>query len=365
MAWQHRDLNYHQSGYQDRYGPGADGGRPGPSSNSDRLSHRTDKSWKDQPSMSPYGPSTSQYPPKDYPNARGEYQVIPRAYPHSRDLSPSDQFASGPQRDFQNGRPQESRHSATATSTISSSSSEDDSENIPHMPLPQGTAHPGAYAYGYPGYAPSQAGYAPSVVAGGYPGTMKSAKSVPALLAPTFDGEPCPVHHGPMPPPAMGVPPMSMPPMVHPGYATMGPPRRAASIYDMRMMSPPPTIYGTLPPPGSVAPDSRSVAGSNIMGPSGVPMGIPPQFLPPMARPKPLVIGEGGTPEVLPTRSAKEKSANIPKAILAAKGETNSTTKEDLLKRPFCCKGGTTVGWIILSVIVLGVMLTLMLLFIL
>ena len=22
MAWQHRDLNYHQSGYQDRYGPG-------------------------------------------------------------------------------------------------------------------------------------------------------------------------------------------------------------------------------------------------------------------------------------------------------------------------------------------------------
>ena len=22
MAWQHRDLNYHQSGYQDKYGPG-------------------------------------------------------------------------------------------------------------------------------------------------------------------------------------------------------------------------------------------------------------------------------------------------------------------------------------------------------
>ena len=328
------------------------------------MSHRTDKSWRNQPSMSPYGP---QYPPKDYPGGRGDYGP-PRDYPHSRDLSPSEQFHSPPQHGggYPNGRQQESRHSATATSTISTSSSDDDSEQPHHQVPPPGAGHPAAYGYGgyHPGYPPSQAPY-PASVAGGYPGgTMKSAKSVPALVAPTYDGEPCPVHHGPMPPPGMPGPPMSMPPMVHPGYATMGPPRRAASIYDMRMMSPPPTIYGTLPHPVGPA-DARSIAGSTVLGPAapGAPLGIPPQLLPPMARPRPLVIGEGGTAEVLPVRSNKDKDGALPKALLAAKGGAGDPV-DPKSKGPFCCKGGKVVFVAILSVIVLGIIATLMLLFI-
>ena len=192
---------------------------------------------------------------------------------------------------------------------------------------------------------------------------MKSAKSVPALLAATYDGEPCPVHHIGMHP----GPPMSMPPMMHHGYATMGPPRRAASIYDMRMMSPPPppTIYGTLPHPMPAA-DARSMAGS-MMGPAapGAPLGIPPQLLPPMARPRPLVIGEGGTPEVLPVRGAHDKGAALPKSILASKAAAGAVADEDNMKKRFCWRGGMCVGWIILGVVVVGILLTLMLLFIL
>jgi len=358
MAWQHRDLNYQQSGYQDRYGPGADEGRP--------ASNRGDKAWPSTSSSyannakNSYSrrefPRHEEYPPRDYPMSGDDYPSH-KKYPHSRDLSPSDHHYPSSQ-----SRPHGSRHSATATSTISSSSSEDSEQ-------PEG--HPGAMMgphtnYGYDGYYP---GYPPH---GGYPqGTMKSTKSVPSMLAPTVDGEPCPVHHHPpgppmpMPPPPMPMP-MPHPSMVHPGYATMGPPRRAASIYDMRMMSPQPmpNIYGTLPhPPPTVAPDTRSVVGSAIMGPpgSGVPVGIPPHLLPPMARPRPLVIGEGGTPEVLPVRGSQEKGAAIAKSIIASK----SGDDEKPVKQKFCCPGGMCVMWTILSFIVFGILLTLMLMFIL
>jgi len=347
MAWQHRDLNYHQSGYQDRYGPGADEGR-----------HRGDKVWPSTSSPHANGaknsyprrefPRHKEYPPRDYPMSGDEYPSH-KEYSHSRDLSPSDHNYPNSQ-----SRPHGSR-SATATSTISSSSSEDSEQ-------PEGPPHPG---YGYDGYYP---GYPPTA---GYPqGTMKSTKSVPSMLAPTVDGEPCPVHHHPppgapmpMPPPAMPMP-MPHPSMVHPGYATMGPPRRAASIYDMRMMSPMPNIYGTLPHPApAVAPDARSVVGSTIMSPQGlaVPVGIPPHLLPPMARPRPLVIGEGGAPEVLPVRGSQEKAAAIAKSII----ESKSGEDEKLAKQKFCCPGGMCVMWTILSFIVFGILLTLMLMFIL
>uniref|UniRef100_A0A6A7FSW3 Leucine-rich repeat extensin-like protein 2 n=1 Tax=Hirondellea gigas TaxID=1518452 RepID=A0A6A7FSW3_9CRUS len=383
MAWQHRDLNYHQSGYQDRYGPGAEGGRiQGPPSSSDRVSHRTDKTWNTQKEsnqglLSPYNQQPQQqYPPRDYPSTS-------RDYPHSRELSPSEHLSpqQQPQQPPYQQRQQESRHSATATSTISSSSSEDDSE----QPGPQGPVGPQHPVYGYSGPPPAggyypgyplpplqHPGYAPSVIPGYHGGgTMKSAKSVPALLAATYDGEPCPVHHSSV----MGLPPhMSMPPMMHPGYATMGHPRRAASIYDMRMISSPPppaTIYGTLPHhmPAPL-PDTRSVVGgSAIMGPAapGAPLGIPPQLLPPMARPRPVVIGEGGAPEVLPVRGRNEKDVSaLPTSLLSAKGAAASGDEDvKKIKKPFCCHGGACVCWIILSVIVIGIVLTLMLLFIL
>lgn len=353
---------------------GADGSRMGPPSNSDRLSHRTDKSWRRESSQPPaaYGMQQAANS-REYTPSRGEYP--PRDYMHSREMSPSvDHYGVHHQGSRQ---PHESRHSGTATSTISSSSSEDDSD----QPPPHGM-HPG-YGYNgyYPGYQPSQAGgyaqsqagmYGPPPGATGYPhGTIKSAKSVPALVAATYDGEPCPVHHGGMPvPPPMSMPPM--PPMVHPGYATMGHPRRSASIYDMRMMMtpapPPPAIYGTLPMPAPVASDARSVVGSTMMSTSGAPVGIPAQLLPPMARPRPLVIGEGGTPEVLPVRADNEKGATLPKALLASKAAAAAAGGSDdgkSLKKPFCCRGGVCVSWIILSVIVIGILLTLMLLFIL
>merc|ERR1711962_1340553 len=95
--------------------------------------------------------------------------------------------------------------------------------------------------YGYSGYYP---GYPP---AGPYGGTMKSARSVPALAMATWDGEPCPVHHGhpgqpmsmPGPPPGPGsMGPPGYPPMMGPMSLPPGPPGprgRAGSIYDMRM----------------------------------------------------------------------------------------------------------------------------------
>lgn len=272
--------------------------RPGPPSTSDRLSHRTDKSWRTQR------------------DSQGG------AYPPSR---PS----------YSTGRPPSRPHSTVSSSHTSSSSSEGDStQDDPraHMPPPPQPL------YGYEGFYPTYAvaPYPPSV--SHYPGTIKSAKSVPALLGP-WDREPCPVH---------GVGPLSLPPP--PPLMAMPPPRRAASIYDMRLLSPPPPpgpIYGTLPvrPAG----DRRSLA-------------IPPQLLPPMARPRPLVVSEDGTTEPLPVRSPPDKpGASL---TLAASAKLAADDARDSEKRRGC-RGGVCVGLIVLGVVSVGLLLGVLLVFIL
>jgi len=328
IAWQHRDINYHSG----NYGPGAEASHS-PSARLDKMagysqngSHHRDTTPQRDFSHREY--PVRDYPPRDYPVR--DYPT--RDYPQSRDMSPSERHYNGSRQ----------QDSGTATSTLSSSSSEDESEQ-PHQPMT--AAYPG-YPY-HPGYYPGYPPHQPTMVP--FNGTIKSAKSVPSILAPTVDGEPCPIHHH-GPPPPMPVPP----PMMYPGYATMGPPRRAASIYDMRQAVP--TIYGTLPHhphPHHPPHDSRSVAGSMPPAP-GAPMGIPPHLLPPMARPRPpLVIGEGrAAPELLPVRGSKEKAA-----------EAAGLKKEE--KQRICCRGGGCVVGVIFGVIVAGVILALMLLFIL
>ncbi|XP_045600345.1 atrophin-1 isoform X2 [Procambarus clarkii] len=361
MAWQQRDLNYHQSGFQDRYGPGAIG-RAGPPSTSDRLSHHTDKSWRtqrdsrdsSQPHLVPYAGgypsgSSSQYatrpPPAHYPPSRPSYS---------------------------SGRPPSRPHTPSGTtSSSSSSSSEDDSEQAPGPGMAIGTMPHPIYGY-YPGGYPPGPPHHPA-----YPGTLKSARSVPALALATWDGEPCPVHgsgplsfpgphgpHGPLPPP--GYPPM----MPH-GALSLPPPsgasRRVNSIYDMRLASPPGAMYGTLP--GRTLPaDRRSLAGSAILGPAaaGAPPGIPPHLLPPMARPLPLVVDEKGNPEPLPVRKTADKNGTLPPGVVAkvaaSVGQLESEAEE---KNRVCCRGGACVAWVILAVICLGVLLAVMLRFIL
>lgn len=360
MAWQQRDLNYHQSGYQDRYGPGAVVGgssRPGPPSTSDRLSHHTDKSWRmhrdsrdsGQPNLVPYGSgypsgSSTQYasgpPPAHYPPSRPSYS---------------------------SGRPPSRPHTPSGTSSSSSSTSED-SEQAPGPVEPVGPMpHP---IYGYTGYYP---GYPPGPHPG-YPGTLKSARSVPALALATWDGEPCPVHgsgplsfpgpHGPLPPPGY-------PPMLPPGPLSLPPPpgssRRVNSIYDMRLLSPPPgPIYGTLP--GRTMPaDRRSLAGSTILGPAahGAPLGIPPHLLPPMARPLPMVVDEKGNPEPLPVRKTGDKNGTLPPGVNTKAASVVHSESEEVVKNRICCRGGACVAWVILAVICIGVLLAVMLRFIL
>ncbi|XP_066980801.1 MAGE-like protein 2 isoform X1 [Macrobrachium rosenbergii] len=375
MAWQQRDLNYHQSGYQDRYGPGNDnwqcvayravgGGssRVGPPSTSDRLSHHTDKSWRThrdsrdsgQPHLVPYGGTqyASGPPPAHYPPSRPSYS---------------------------SGRPPSNQHSPSSTSSSSSSSttSEEDSSQqhgdvLPPGPLPP-MPHP---IYGYTGYPSGPMGVAP-----GYPGTLKSARSVPALALATWDGEPCPVHGGgPLPGGPMSFPhPHGMPmhpppqgyPMMPPGPLSLPPPpgstRRASSIYDMRITSPHPgAIYGTLPV-RNIPGDRRSLAGSTILGPAapGAPPGIPTHLLPPMARPRPLVLGEKGTPEPLPVRNG-DKNGSLPPGLSMKAASSVGHSEEDEKKSDgICCRGGACVAWVILAVVCLGILLAVMLRFIL
>ncbi|KAB7501851.1 hypothetical protein Anas_10207 [Armadillidium nasatum] len=314
MAWQHRDMNYHHAAYQERYGQGYEmnGIRTGPPSTSDRLSHRTDKSWHTQ-------------------------RDSQAAYPPSR---PS----------YSTGRPPSQPHSAVTSSNTSTSSSESDTENEDPrgpMQLPPFPPQP-IYGGGYEGYYP---GYPPSV--SHYPGTLKSAKSVPAIG--TWDGEPCPIHGiGPMSLPGPHPPPIMMPP--HAAFTL--PPKKANSIYDMRILAahpPPPAsvgaIYGTLPvrPPGI---DRRSLVGA--------PAGIPPQLLPPMARPRPIVLSEGGTAEPLPVRSPPDKTSTLPLDVASKMTDTN---KDEKHKEK--CRGGLCVGMIVMGVICTGLLLGILLVFIL
>ena len=354
------------------------------------MSHRTDKSWhrepRDQPHLVPYSGEYSQgqtnrgYQPgpsshveyRPGPSSHVEYRQGPSSHGGYRQ-GPSSHVQYPPSRpSYSSGRPASRPQSPSATSSTSSSSdSEEDSDQTgmrgPMMP-PHGqySAYPSYYPGGPGGYPP------------GYSSTMKPAKSMPTLA--TWDGEPCPVHGGPPPlyPPMLPPgPPMLPPPsgpmtMPHPGgHMTLPHPgmnRRSNSIYDMRMMMPPPPapIYGTLParPPPSIAGDRRSVAGS-LMAPSLIKgsTGIPPQLLPPMARPRPIVVSEDGVTEPLPVRAPIDKHSSLPPDV-AAKVAAESTGSIDLKQR-ICCRGAPCVAWVILAVICIGILLTVMLRFIL
>ncbi|XP_063595299.1 uncharacterized protein LOC134772268 [Penaeus indicus] len=142
--------------------------------------------------------------------------------------------------------------------------------------------------------------------------------------------------------------------------------RRVNSIYDMRITSPPPgPIYGTLPA-RTLPADRRSIAGSTILGPAapGAPPGIPTHLLPPMARPRPLVVDEKGNPEPLPVRHISEKNGSLPPGV-SAKVAASVHSEEEKNTKGVCCRGGACVAWVILAVVCLGILLAVMLRFIL
>ena len=190
---------------------------------------------------------------------------------------------------------------------------------------------------------------------GGGPPTVRSAQSVPLLLGPagpvTWDGEPCPVHHhGPPLPLAAG--PMSLPPPHQPGF---GPPR-AASLYDLRVG----TSHSLYAPAEPLPPTAMTMTMDRKVGPLGPPAPpgsaigrpiLPPGLMPPMMRPRPIVRAEDGAARELPVRDPR-KASLVPPAEVPQQ------------KRPVGCGGLRKVLIISLSVIVLGVILAVALIFI-
>ena len=167
-------------------------------------------------------------------------------------------------------------------------------------------------------------------VVGGGPATVRSAQSVPLLLGPagavTWDGEPCPVHHhgAPAPPLPLPVGPVSLPP-------------RAASVYELRA--------GT-PHSAFAAVAERPLSTRTLGRPP-----LSPGLLPPMARPRPIVRAENGAAGQLPVREPRKGSLAPP----AERPQQKQTAQ---------CGGLKKVMLISLSVIVLGVILAVALIFI-
>ncbi|XP_076313211.1 uncharacterized protein LOC143226304 [Tachypleus tridentatus] len=178
--------------------------------------------------------------------------------------------------------------------------------------------------------------------AAGYPGpfrsgTLRSTRSVPALAIATWDGEPCPVHGG------HSMHPHGPPPNVM---------RRYGSLYDLRG-----PIYNTGPPPPML--DKKMFHGSMQMLPMGPPppfhpsplqtnAPIPPLFLPPMMRPRPMVYPAVGM-EPLPMRDPYK--LRTPPPGYSSKVEDQYTVDK------VCCQGHLIVLWIILAVVTIGVIL--------
>ncbi|XP_066995357.1 cleavage and polyadenylation specificity factor subunit 7 isoform X2 [Anabrus simplex] len=114
----------------------------------------------------------------------------------------------------------------------------------------------------------------------------------------TWDGEPCPVHHMAMP---VGL-----------------------------LLPPPPPLYPLV----------------------AMPPQPPPVLLPPMLRPRPLVMAADvpAPPEPLPVRDPKVSVSPLP--------------PKDAAVRPHCCKGNIVVFWIILAIIFVGIVLGVILRFV-
>jgi hypothetical protein len=216
--------------------------------------------------------------------------------------------------------------------------------------------YPGyAIPIGYPSLQPQIMGpIAPPQLIMAPNGSIRSVHSVPMLAgpsAPTWDGEPCPVHHhhamplaalygmGPPPMqhhPALSMGPSSVPPSVISGATTV---RRARSVAELSnggfsMMA---------PPPGTPHLDHKSFHGSMhhlSMQNGGMMRG---------GMPTRMVLGENGAPSHLPMRDAKGRSPLPP--------------KDDKDYGLDCCSGHFVVIWIILGIITFGILLGIILKF--
>lgn len=148
------------------------------------------------------------------------------------------------------------------------------------------------------------------------------AAAAAAASLSTWDGEPCPVHYGPLPSPP------GLPPGMPPGMPLGMPPG--------------------MPPPPLMMPPGYAIGVPTMMLAAPVPP-PPAILLPPMMRPRPLVFPAAPTtptpPEPLPVREPKSAFASLPPKEAVAP------------RRKICCRGGCIVLWIIVGLILVGALL--------
>jgi hypothetical protein len=196
-------------------------------------------------------------------------------------------------------------------------------------------------------------------------GSIRSVQSVPMLAsssaAPTWDGEPCPVHHHHHPPmplaalygmhgghhqmQAISMGPSSVPPSIISGATTV---RRARSVAEIS--------NGGFVPPGTPHMDHKSFHGSmhhmNMNG--GMPIMVSRGgTLPGTGR---VVVNENGSAAALPMRDPKNRSPLPPKNDGGRGGGGGGDGLD-------CCSGHFVVVWIILGIITFGVLLGIILKF--
>ena len=198
-------------------------------------------------------------------------------------------------------------------------------------------------------------------------GSIRSVHSVPMLAAapaapapsaaaPTWDGEPCPVHHHPalplaalyghhpqaaLPIPMAATGPSSVPPSVISGATTVRRARSVAEISNPGGFAPTPMIA----PPGTPHLDHKSFHGSmhHVAPANGGSMirGMTPR----------LVLTENGAPSHLPIRDSKLNRSPLPPKEEGRGSELG------------CCSGHFVVVWIILGIITFGILLGIILKF--
>lgn len=254
-----------------------------------------------------------------------------------------------------------SQHSPSSTEETTEETTETDSQAAPESS--RNDYHRQMYGIPPPGYALAPLSYTavqpqmmgpmaqPQLIMAPN-GSIRSVQSVPMLAAtaPTWDGEPCPVHHhhhhhAPMPLAALygmgqsgaiSMGPPSVPPSVISGATTV---RRARSVAEIS--------NGGYPlNPGTPHFDKKSFHGS--MHQVAIPNGQGGTLIrgPPPSR---VVVGENGNPSTLPMRDPKNRSP------LPPKGEKDVGLD--------CCSGHFVVIWIILGIITFGILLGIVLKF--
>jgi len=203
-------------------------------------------------------------------------------------------------------------------------------------------------------------------------GSIRSVHSVPMLAAanalghhhahasPTWDGEPCPVHHLPhqhaaalplaalyghaaMPATALSLGPASVPPSVVSGVTTV---RRARSVAEI-------SNGGFSAPPATPRLNAKSFHGSvHRLQAHHPPLpGAPATLVRGLVPPGRMVLAENGAPSHLPMRDPKNRSPLPPKGDEVVEGGLD------------CCSGHFVVIWIILGIITFGLLLGIILRF--